>query len=146
MRVIVCIDEESFLNEINKDFSYDICIIGYIVIIDDMQQLKSYVKVVCFVIDYLYIMFNIVLYNMCEVFIGSGVDVCFSKLFNYCKLCEILVVFYCFDYLVYNIEQGDEKFLLFKVLVVDDNDVNLKFICIFFEEKIELIDIVYNGF
>jgi|TARA_Y100000782_G_scaffold29956_1_gene33455 two-component system sensor histidine kinase BarA len=145
MRVTACTDEESFLNEINKDFSYDICIIGHTATIDDMQQLKSYVKAVRPATDYLYIMLNTVSHNMREAFIGSGADACLSKPLNHRKLCEILAAPYRLDHPVHNIEQGDEKLLPLKVLVVDDNDANLKLICTLLEEQIELIDTAHNG-
>ncbi|KPM81803.1 two-component sensor histidine kinase BarA [Pseudoalteromonas lipolytica] len=144
-RVTACLDEESFLTEINKDFSYDICIIGHTAAIDDMQQLKSYVKAVRPVTDYLYLMLNTVSHNMREAFIGSGADACLSKPLNHRKLCEVLAAPYRLDHPVHNIEQGDEKLLPLKVLVVDDNDANLKLICTLLDEQIELIDTAHNG-
>ncbi len=144
-RVTACLDEESFLAEINKDFSYDICIIGHTAAIDDMQQLKSYVKAVRPVTDYLYLMLNTVSHNMREAFIGSGADACLSKPLNHRKLCEVLAAPYRLDHPVHNIEQGDEKLLPLKVLVVDDNDANLKLICTLLDEQIELIDTAHNG-
>ena len=110
-----------------------------------MQQLKSYVKAVRPVTDYLYIMLNTVSHNMREAFVGSGADACLSKPLNHRKLCEVLAAPYRLDHPVHNIEQGDEKLLPLKVLVVDDNDANLKLICTLLEEQIELIDTAHNG-
>ncbi|WP_404338750.1 two-component sensor histidine kinase BarA [Pseudoalteromonas mariniglutinosa] len=143
--VVACFDEQSFLTKINKDFSYDICIIGHTAAIDDMQQLKSYVKAVRESTDYLYIMLNTVSHNMREAFVGSGADACLSKPLNHRKLCEVLAAPYRLDHPVHNIEQGNEKLLPLKVLVVDDNDANLKLIYTLLEEQIETIDTAHNG-
>ncbi|MDP2634875.1 MULTISPECIES: two-component sensor histidine kinase BarA [unclassified Pseudoalteromonas] len=144
-QVTGCFDEESFFDEIKKDFNYDICIIGHVATVDEMQRLKSYIKAARESTDYLYLMLNTVSHSMRESYIGSGADACLSKPLNHRKLCEVLAAPYRLDHPVHNIEQSDDKLLPLKVLVVDDNDANLKLIYTLLEEKIELIDTAHNG-
>lgn len=144
-QVTGCFSEETFLEEINKEFNYDICIIGHVASVDEMQRLKSYIKSVRESTDYLYLMLNTVSHSMREAYIGSGADACLSKPLNHRKLCEVLAAPYRLDHPVHNIEESDEKLLPLKVLVVDDNDANLKLICTLLEEQIEMIDTAHNG-
>ncbi|MGO2371806.1 MAG: two-component sensor histidine kinase BarA [Pseudoalteromonas prydzensis] len=144
-QVTACFDQESFLQELNKEFNYDICIIGHVAAVDEMQRLKSYIKAVRESTDYLYLMLNSVSHNMREAYIGCGADACLSKPLNHRKLCEVLAAPYRLDHPVHNIEENDEKLLPLKVLVVDDNDANLKLICTLLEEQIEVIDTAHNG-
>jgi two-component system sensor histidine kinase BarA len=46
---------------------------------------------------------------------------------------------------VHNIEQNEQQLLPLKVLVVDDNDANLKLICTLLSEQVEVIDTAHNG-
>ncbi|MCQ8877429.1 two-component sensor histidine kinase BarA [Pseudoalteromonas shioyasakiensis] len=144
-QVTGCFNEESFLEEVKKDFNYDICIIGHVASVDEMQRLKSYIKAARESTDYLYLMLNTVSHSMREAYIGSGADACLSKPLNHRKLCEVLAAPYRLDHPVHNIEESDEKLLPLKVLVVDDNDANLKLICTLLEEQIEMIDTAHNG-
>jgi two-component system sensor histidine kinase BarA len=144
--VTACFNEASFLAAIeNKDAKYDICLIGHMASVDDMQRLKSYVKTVRESTDYLYLMLNTVSHNMREAFIGSGADACLSKPLNHRKLCEIIAAPYRLDHPVHNIEQNEQQLLPLKVLVVDDNDANLKLICTLLSEQVEVIDTAHNG-
>lgn len=144
-KVTACFNEKAFFNELKNDFNYDICLIGHVASVDEMQRIKSYVKAVRGSTDYLYLMLNTVSHNMREAYIGSGVDACLSKPLNHRKLCEILAAPYRLDHPVHNIEQGGDKLLPLKALVVDDNDANLKLICTLLNEQIEFIDTAHNG-
>ena len=144
--VTACFNETSFLDAIkNQEFKYDVCLIGHMASVDDMQRLKSYVKAVRDSTDYLYLMLNTVSHNMREAFIGSGADACLSKPLNHRKLCEVLAAPYRLDHPVHNIEQNEQQLLPLKVLIVDDNDANLKLICTLLAEQIEAMDTAHNG-
>ncbi|KPW05739.1 Signal transduction histidine-protein kinase BarA [Pseudoalteromonas sp. P1-11] len=144
--VTACFNEAAFLDAIkHKMFKYDICIIGDMASVDDMQRLKSYVNMVRESCDYLYLMLNTVSHNMREAFIGSGADACLSKPLNHRKLCEVLAAPYRLDHPTLNIEPSEQTLLPLKVLVVDDNDANLKLICTLLKEQVEFIDTAYNG-
>ncbi|KTF19524.1 two-component sensor histidine kinase BarA [Pseudoalteromonas sp. 10-33] len=144
--VTPCFNEASFLSAIeNTQTKFDICLIGHMASVDHMQLLKGYVKTVRDSTDYLYLMLNTVSHNMREAFIGSGADACLSKPLNHRKLCEVLAAPYRLDHPVHNIEQSEQKLLPLKVLVVDDNDANLKLICTLLDEQVELIDTAHNG-
>lgn len=144
--VTPCFNETSFLSAIeNCEYRFDICLIGHMASVDHMQLLKGYVKAVRESTDYLYLMLNTVSHNMREAFIGSGADACLSKPLNHRKLCEVLAAPYRLDHPVHNIEQNEQQLLPLKVLVVDDNDANLKLICTLLEEQVELIDTAHNG-
>ncbi|TVU76117.1 two-component sensor histidine kinase BarA [Pseudoalteromonas distincta] len=139
-------NETSFLDAIkNTEHKYDVCLIGHMASVDDMQQLKSYVKAVRESTDYLYLMLNTVSHNMREAFIGSGADACLSKPLNHRKLCEVLAAPYRLDHPTHNIEQNDQALLPLKVLVVDDNDANLKLLHTLLSEQIEVIETAHNG-
>ncbi|MEL0655268.1 two-component sensor histidine kinase BarA [Pseudoalteromonas issachenkonii] len=144
--VTACFNETSFLDAIkNTEHKYDVCLIGHMASVDDMQQLKSYVKAVRKSTDYLYLMLNTVSHNMREAFIGSGADACLSKPLNHRKLCEVLAAPYRLDHPTHNIEQNDQALLPLKVLVVDDNDANLKLLYTLLSEQIETIETAHNG-
>ena len=144
--VTPCFNEASFLSAIeNTQTKFDICLIGHMASVDHMQLLKGYVKTVRDSTDYLYLMLNTVSHNMREAFIGSGADACLSKPLNHRKLCEVLAAPYRLDHPVHNIEQSEQKLLPLKVLVVDDNDANLKLICTLLDEQVEVIDTAHNG-
>jgi two-component system sensor histidine kinase BarA len=144
--VTACFNETSFLDAIkNTEHKYDVCLIGHMASVDDMQQLKSYVKAVRESTDYLYLMLNTVSHNMREAFIGSGADACLSKPLNHRKLCEVLAAPYRLDHPTHNIEQNDQALLPLKVLVVDDNDANLKLLHTLLSEQIEVIETAHNG-
>ncbi|GAA59615.1 two-component system, NarL family, sensor histidine kinase BarA [Pseudoalteromonas sp. BSi20652] len=144
--VTACFNETSFLDAIkSNDFKYDICLIGHMASVDDMQQLKGYIKSVRESTDYLYLMLNTVSHNMREAFIGSGADACLSKPLNHRKLCELLAAPYRLDHPVHNIEQNEHQLLPLKVLVVDDNDANLKLLHTLLSEQIEIIETAHNG-
>ncbi|GEB71905.1 two-component sensor histidine kinase BarA [Pseudoalteromonas carrageenovora] len=144
--VTACFNETSFLDAIkNSEYKYDICLIGHMASVDDMQQLKSYVKAVRESTDYLYLMLNTVSHNMREAFIGSGADACLSKPLNHRKLCEVLAAPYRLDHPTHNIEQNEQALLPLKVLVVDDNDANLKLICTLLKEQVEVVETAHNG-
>ncbi|MBQ4831922.1 two-component sensor histidine kinase BarA [Pseudoalteromonas sp. MMG010] len=145
-RITACSNESEFLAAIeNKKVKFDICIIGNMAAVDDMQRLKGYVKAVRESTDYLYLILNTVSHNMREAFIGSGANACLSKPLNHRKLCETLAAPYRLDHPIHNIEQVEQKILPLKVLVVDDNDANLKLICTLLSEQVELIDTAHNG-
>ena len=144
--VTPCFNEASFLSAVeNTQTKFDICLIGHMASVDHMQLLKGYVKTVRDSTDYLYLMLNTVSHNMREAFIGSGADACLSKPLNHRKLCEVLAAPYRLDHPVHNIEQSEQKLLPLKVLVVDDNDANLKLICTLLDEQVEVIDTAHNG-
>ena len=144
--VTPCYNETEFLECIkNSEINFDICLIGHMASVDDMQRLKSYVKAVRESTDYLYLMLNTVSHNMREAFIGSGADACLSKPLNHRKLCELLAAPYRLDHPAHNIEQHEQTLLPLKVLVVDDNDANLKLIYTLLNEQVELIDTAHNG-
>lgn len=144
--VTPCFNEASFLSAVeNTQTKFDICLIGHMASVDHMQLLKGYVKTVRDSTDYLYLMLNTVSHNMREAFIGSGADACLSKPLNHRKLCEVLGAPYRLDHPVHNIEQSEQKLLPLKVLVVDDNDANLKLICTLLDEQVEVIDTAHNG-
>lgn len=144
--VTPCFNEASFLSAVeNTQAKFDICLIGHMASVDHMQLLKGYVKTVRDSTDYLYLMLNTVSHNMREAFIGSGADACLSKPLNHRKLCEVLAAPYRLDHPVHNIEQSEQKLLPLKVLVVDDNDANLKLICTLLDEQVEVIDTAHNG-
>ena len=90
-------------------------------------------------------MLNTVSHNMREAFIGSGADACLSKPLNHRKLCEVLAAPYRLDHPTHNIEQNDQALLPLKVLVVDDNDANLKLLHTLLSEQIEVIETAHNG-
>jgi two-component system sensor histidine kinase BarA len=141
-----CFSDAEFLAAIdNKEQQYDICIIGDMASVNDMQRLKAHVKAVRESTDYLYLMLNTVSHSMREAFIGSGADACLSKPLNHRKLCELLAAPYRLDHPVHNIEQNEQTLLPLKVLVVDDNDANLKLIYTLLNEQVELIDTAHNG-
>jgi len=144
--VTPCFNEASFLSAVEStQTKFDICLIGHMASVDHMQLLKGYVKTVRDSTDYLYLMLNTVSHNMREAFIGSGADACLSKPLNHRKLCEVLAAPYRLDHPVHNIEQSEQKLLPLKVLVVDDNDANLKLICTLLDEQVEVIDTAHNG-
>ena len=144
--VTPCFNEASFLSAVeNTQTKFDICLIGHMASVDHMQLLKGYVKTVRDSTDYLYLMLNTVSHNMREAFIGSGADACLSKPLNHRKLCEVLAAPYRLDHPVHNIEQSEQKLLPLKVLVVDDNDANLKLIYTLLDEQVEVIDTAHNG-
>lgn len=146
INVTPCTNETEFLNQINTtQINFDICLIGYKASVDEMQKVKSFVKVARGSADYLYLMLNTVSHNMREAFIGCGADACLSKPLNHRKLCELLAAPYRLDHPVHNLDQSDYTLLPLKVLVVDDNDANLKLIHTLLSEQVEFIDTAHNG-
>ncbi|WP_372760741.1 two-component sensor histidine kinase BarA [Pseudoalteromonas sp.] len=146
INVTACFNDAELLLAIeSKQQKYDICLIGHMASVNDMQRLKSHVKAVRQSADYLYLMLNTVSHNMREAFIGSGADACLSKPLNHRKLCETLAAPYRLDHPVHNIEHNEQALLPLKVLVVDDNDANLKLIYTLLNDQVELIDTAHNG-
>ena len=146
MDITPCFNEASFVEAIDdNNATFDICLIGNMASVDDMQRLKNYIKMVRESTDYVYLMLNTISHSLCESFITGGADACLSKPLNHRKLCDVLAAPYRLDHPVHNIEQVEQKLLPLKVLTVDDNDANLKLICALLEEQVTLIDTAHNG-
>ncbi|WP_419148810.1 two-component sensor histidine kinase BarA [Pseudoalteromonas 'SMAR'] len=145
MQVSRCLSEEEFFSALSKDFNYDICLIGSMASVDQMQTVKSYIKQARSSADYLYLMVNTVSHNMREALIGSGADACLSKPLNHRKLCEMLAAPYRLDHPDMSANEVEATSLPLKVLVADDNDANLKLICTLLDEQVEAIDTAHNG-
>ncbi|MEQ2353279.1 two-component sensor histidine kinase BarA [Pseudoalteromonas piscicida] len=145
MQVTRCLTEEEFDTALAQDFNYDICLIGSMASVDQMQTVKSYIKQARGSADYLYLMVNTVSHNMREALIGSGADACLSKPLNHRKLCEMLAAPYRLDHPDMSANEIEATSLPLKVLVADDNDANLKLICTLLDEQVEAIDTAHNG-
>ncbi|WP_440055568.1 two-component sensor histidine kinase BarA [Pseudoalteromonas sp. T1lg65] len=145
MKVTPCATEEEFYKALSKDFSYDICLIGTMASVDQMQSVKGYIKQARSAVDYLYLMVNTISHNMREALIGSGADACLSKPLNHRKLCEMLAAPYRLDHPDMTAEETETDNLPLKVLVADDNDANLKLICTLLNEQVESVDTAHNG-
>ncbi|MFC0118811.1 two-component sensor histidine kinase BarA [Pseudoalteromonas xiamenensis] len=145
MQVTACIDEESFLAALQPEFNYDVCLIGHMASVDQMQTLKSYINKVRGQTDYLYLLLNTISHNMRESLIGSGADASLSKPVNHRKLCELLAAPYRLDHPDVGEANDDFDILPLKVLVADDNDANLKLITTLLNEQVESIDKAHNG-
>lgn len=145
MQVTACDTEEGFLAALEPEFNFDICLIGHMASVDQMQALKGYINKVRSQSDYLYLMLNTISHNMRESLIGSGADACLSKPVNHRKLCETLAAPYRLDHP--DVSQHDNEFdiLPLKVLVADDNDANLKLLTTLLSEQVENIDTAHNG-
>ncbi|KZN66774.1 two-component sensor histidine kinase BarA [Pseudoalteromonas luteoviolacea] len=145
MQVTVCESDEAFQNALSQEFSYDICLVGNMATVDDMQTVKGYINQARNKADYLYLMVNTISHNMRESLIGSGADACISKPLHHRKLCEMLAAPYRLDHPDLSIEPDSPTHLPLKVLIADDNDANLKLLYTLLEEQVETIETAHNG-
>ncbi|TMO77599.1 two-component sensor histidine kinase BarA [Pseudoalteromonas aurantia] len=145
MQVTACQTEDDFLAALTKDFNFDVCLIGNMASVEQMQTVKSYISKARESADYLYLMLNTISHNMRESLTGSGADACLSKPLNHRKLCEILAAPYRLDHPSIGVEENREQILPLKALIADDNDANLKLLSTLLSEQIESIDTAHNG-
>ncbi|KZN53363.1 two-component sensor histidine kinase BarA [Pseudoalteromonas luteoviolacea] len=145
MQVTVCDSDEAFFTALEQEFSYDICLVGNMATVDDMQTVKNYINRAREKADYLYLMVNTISHNMRESLIGSGADACISKPLHHRKLCEMLAAPYRLDHPDLSIETSNATHLPLKVLIADDNDANLKLLYTLLEEQVETIETAHNG-
>ncbi|ATC95584.1 two-component sensor histidine kinase BarA [Pseudoalteromonas tunicata] len=145
MHVTACLSLAELEQALTGEFSFDIAILGHAASLDNMSEIKSLVNRVRPQCDYLYLMVNTVSHNMREAFIGTGADACLSKPLNHRKLCESLAAPYRLDHPSIQTPEQAQRILPIKVLVVDDNDANLKLMCTLLAEQIEFIDTAHNG-
>ena len=145
MQVTPCLTEETFYQALEKDFSYDICLIGNTADVEQMPVLKNYISQARPLADYLYLMVSTISHNMRESLVGSGADACASKPLHYRKLCEMLAAPYRLDHPDVSTDEHDQTILPLKALIADDNDANLKLLSTLLSEQIEGIDTAHNG-
>ncbi|MCF2856527.1 two-component sensor histidine kinase BarA [Pseudoalteromonas sp. SMS1] len=145
MQVTVCDSDDAFQHALAQEFSYDICLVGNMATVDDMQTVKGYINQARDKADYLYLMVNTISHNMRESLIGSGADACISKPLHHRKLCEMLAAPYRLDHPDLSIENDNPTHLPLKVLIADDNDANLKLLYTLLEEQVETIETAHNG-
>ncbi|WP_046003475.1 two-component sensor histidine kinase BarA [Pseudoalteromonas rubra] len=145
MQVTCCKNEETFFGALEQEFKYDICLIGNMATVDDMQTVKAYITQAREMADYLYLMVNTISHNMRESLIGSGADACISKPMHHRKLCDMLAAPYRLDHPSVSIDDTDLAHLPLKVLIADDNDANLKLLYTLLEEQVDTIDTAHNG-
>ena len=145
MQVTPCLTEEAFYQALERDLSYDICLVGNTADVEQMPVLKNYITKSRPLADYLYLMVSTISHNMRESLVGSGADACASKPLHYRKLCEMLAAPYRLDHPDVSTDEHDLPILPLKALIADDNDANLKLLSTLLSEQIEGIDTAHNG-
>ncbi len=143
--VVPCYTQDQLEQAVAEQEYFDICLIGHIATPNTMPILKGYINAVRAHCDYVYLMLNTVSHNMREALVGSGADACLSKPINHKKLCEVIAAPYRLDHPdVMPLNTGRAR-LDMKVLVVDDNDANLKLISTLLGEQVKKVEKAHNG-
>jgi two-component system sensor histidine kinase BarA len=134
------------LEQLTKSFNkFDMALVNHKLsptIINDVKQLINDLKPVT---EKLFLSVNTISVNMREVFLGCGVNACFTKPLNHRKLATALSKPY------ETAEPGGQRRetpiqkSALKVLAVDDNEANLKLITTLLLELVETVEVTRNG-